>query len=102
MSLYYKLQKAADIPLVIPTAVSEDGTKPFGDYVWDVLNTVLINQTKQHQQLQGQHQQLQGQHQQLQQQYQDLIESETFLLAKKIQQSFLMKLWRFITMKTSA
>lgn len=50
---------------------------------------------------QKQHHRIQMQCQQLQRQYEDIIESETYMLAKKIQQSFLMKIWRFITMKTS-
>jgi hypothetical protein len=54
----------------------------------------LLNQ--QLQELQQQHLRLRKLYQQIQQQYQDIMVSKTYQLAQKIQQSWLLKLWRLV------
>jgi hypothetical protein len=110
ITLYEKLQEAADIPYV-PAADSFDGDMaPLLDYVCTVVHTVLKNQAREHQQLQKDYQELSELFKQKQQQHEavirehdtfmrDLTASETYRLAQKIQQSWLLKLWKLALKK---
>lgn len=108
--LYEKLQGAADIPYASSAAGAYDDMAPLLDYVCSVVNTVLKNQTSEHLQLQKDHQELRELFKQKEQQHdavirehdtfiRDLTASETYRLAQKIQQSWLLKLWRLMRKK---
>ena len=100
ITLYEKLQEAADIPHTSAVAEADDDLIPLLDYVCTVVHTVLKNQARKHQQLQKDYQELSEVFKQNKQQHdtfiQDLTTSETYLLAQKIQQSWVLKLWKSV------
>ena len=96
MTLYEKLQQAADIPAAETAAETPADMPALLDYVGSVMHAVLTSQARDHQSLKQEHQQLQSRFQELTQQYQDVTASETFRLAQAIQQSWLMKVSRLL------
>jgi len=98
ITLYEKLQEAADIPHTSAAAEADDDLMPLLNYVCTVVHTVLKNQAREHQQLQKDYHELSEVFKQNKQQHdtyiQELNTSETYLLAQKIQQSWLLKLWK--------
>jgi galactokinase/mevalonate kinase-like predicted kinase len=100
ITLYEKLQEAADIPHTSAVAEADDDLIPLLDYVCTVVHTVLKNQARKHQQLQKDHQELSEAFKQNKQQHdtyiQELTTSETYLLAQRIQQSWVLKLWKSV------
>ncbi len=96
ITLYEKLERAADIPSAATAADEQQDMSPLFDYVGAVMHSVLTAQARDHQRLKQEHQRLQSLHQELTQQYQDITASETYRLAQAIQQSWLMKAARLL------